>query len=469
MKERRPFLAPDRDDHADRQATRPRKHINQAAPVFKLYLPYHEADHVLNIAMNLLAGGTCLDHIEHRRIDEAYLDALGAQRIPDPTTAGDFCRRFDGFKILQLMQGINRARLKVWKQQPEGFLDQATIEADGTMVETYGEREEGIGINYKGQWGYHPLVVTLAETQELLYLANRSGNRPSHDDSAMYFNSAIELCEKAGFRKIRLRGDTDFSSTEHLDYWNDRGVTFVLGYDANKTLVGIADQLPEKTWKTLSLQKPTADNPRAKRPNFKERIVVANEYENQILQGESYAEFDYQPVACRRSYRMVVVRKDIKVMGGQQHLFDKQRYFFYISNETAQDVPTREVIRNGNKRCDQENTISQLKACGALTAPLDTLESNWAYMAIASLAWTLKLWSGMLVRVKGNPNQRRVREATRRKVIRMEFSTYLNCLMLIPAQVIRCSRQLKLRLLTYRPSVDCLLTLTDHIAMPLRC
>ena len=172
-----------------------RKYINEAAPVFKLHLPYDESDHVLNIAMNLLAGGTCLEHIELRRTDEAYLNALGAERIPDPTTAGDFCRRFDADKINSLMQGINRARLQVWKQQPDDFLDQATIEADGTMVETCGEKKEGIGINYKGQWGYHPLVVTLAETQEILYLANRSGNRPSHDNSAAYFNSAIKLCK----------------------------------------------------------------------------------------------------------------------------------------------------------------------------------------------------------------------------------------------------------------------------------
>lgn len=446
-----------------------RKHINQAAPMFKLYLPYDEADHVFNIAMNLLAGGTCLEHIELRRTDEAYLNALGAQRIPDPTTAGDFCRRFDSFQIMQLMQGINRARLKVWKQQPADFLDQATIEADGTMVETYGEKKQGIGINHKGQWGYHPLVVTLAETQELLYIANRSGNRPSHENSAMYFNSAIELCKEAGFRKIRLRGDTDFSSTTHLDRWDREGVTFVLGYDANKTLVGIADSLPQAAWKTLSRPELKSENERAKRPNYKEQIVVANEYENQILQGESYAEFNYQPVACVRKYRMVVVRKDINVMRGQQHLFDKQKYFFYITNEQEQAVPAREVIRHGNKRCDQENIISQGKACGALSAPLDTLESNWAYMVMASLAWTLKLWSGMLVRVQGNPNQRRVRAEVRRKVIRMEFSTYLNSLMLIPAEVIRSARQLKLRLLAYRPSVDDLLTLSDHIAMPLRC
>lgn len=143
------------------------------------------------------------------------------------------------------MQGINRDRQLVWEQQPDDFLDQATIEADGTMVQTYGEKNQGMGINRKGQWGYHPLVVTLAETQELLYIANRGGNRPSHEGSAIHFVSAISLCKEAGFRKIRLRGDTDFSSTAHLDHWDRAGVTFILGYDANKTLVGIADSLSE--------------------------------------------------------------------------------------------------------------------------------------------------------------------------------------------------------------------------------
>ena len=81
---------------------------------------------------------------------------------------------------------------EVWKQQEESFFDQATIEADGTMVETDGEKKEGIGINYKGQWGYHPLVVTFAETQELLYIANRSGNRPSQEQAWFYFDLAIE-------------------------------------------------------------------------------------------------------------------------------------------------------------------------------------------------------------------------------------------------------------------------------------
>ena len=131
--------------------------------LLKIHLPYHDSDHVLNIAYNLLAGGTCLEHLELRRSDEAYLDALGARRIPDPTTAGDFCRRFDRRRHLPLAALFNATRLKVWRQQPEAFFEEAIIDADGTMVETTGECKQGMDINYKGQWGYHPLVLSLGQ------------------------------------------------------------------------------------------------------------------------------------------------------------------------------------------------------------------------------------------------------------------------------------------------------------------
>jgi hypothetical protein len=138
---------------------------------------------------------------------------LRCAATPDPTTAGDFCRRFSKLNVFALQEAFHEPRLKVWRQQPDSFFDQAIIEADGTMVETCGEKKEGIGMNYKGQWGYHPLVVTLANTREVLYLANRSGNRPSHENAAVYFDRSIALCRRAGFRRVLLRGDNDFSQT----------------------------------------------------------------------------------------------------------------------------------------------------------------------------------------------------------------------------------------------------------------
>jgi hypothetical protein len=139
--------------------------IDDCLHLLKIHLPYHESDHVLNIAYNLLAGGQCLEHLELRRNDQVYLDALGARRIPDPTTAGDFCRRFTAYDIDALQEVFNHTRLKVWRQQSAAFFEEAVLDADGTMVETTGECKEGIDINHKGQWGYHPLIVSLANTR----------------------------------------------------------------------------------------------------------------------------------------------------------------------------------------------------------------------------------------------------------------------------------------------------------------
>jgi len=159
--------------------------IDRELHLLKKHLPYHESDHVLNIAYNILAGGTCLEDIEQQRNQEAYLDALGAQRIPDPTTEGDFCRRFAVADIETLMATINEVCLGVWKQQPAEFFERAIIDADGTLSPTTGECKEGMDISFKGQWGYHPLVVSLANTGEVLYLVNRSGSRPSNEGAAV--------------------------------------------------------------------------------------------------------------------------------------------------------------------------------------------------------------------------------------------------------------------------------------------
>ena len=130
--------------------------IDRRLHVLKIHRPYHESDHVLNFAYNAMCEGIRLEDIELRRNDEVFLDALGTERIPDPTTAGDFCRRFDETGIRSLMDAVDEARLNVWARQPKEFFDRATIDMDGTLVITTGECKEGMDISYQGT-GYHPL------------------------------------------------------------------------------------------------------------------------------------------------------------------------------------------------------------------------------------------------------------------------------------------------------------------------
>ena len=447
------------------------KSINRYCPIFKMHMPYTEADHVLNIAFNLFAGGTCLEHLELRRNDDAYLDLLGAQRIPDPTTAGDFCRRFTPPAVDRLMDAINEARVKVWQQQPDSFFDLATIEGDGTMVETTGEKKEGIGLNYKKQWGYEVLAITLANTREQLFVKNRPGNRPSHEGAAAYFDKSVKLCRRAGFRKVRLRGDTDFSQTTHLDRWHKDGVEFVFGYDAAPNLVKKAENLQECAWKPFT-RKPKYVNKsgkmRTRRPNHKEDFVVEKEYRNQILEDEDVAEFYYRPTVCKRSYRIVVLRKTIRMMKGQAFLFHEPKYFFYITNLPKRTMPAKRIVRESNSRCDQENIFAQGKAMGALSAPLHDLTSNWAYMVMAMLAWNLKCWLGLSLRLAGNAVAREKRKAWKQRVLRMDFSTFRQQLIQVPTQVLKQGRQLICRLLQWTPSTELIFVLHDSVSMPLR-
>ncbi len=422
--------------------------IDRKLHLLKVHLPYHESDHVLNIAYNILCGGERLEHIELRRNDEVYLDALGAQRIPDPTTEGDFCRRFGEGDIEDLMDAINEARLGVWRRQPCDFFEQAILEADGTIAPTNGECKQGMDISYKGIWGYHPLVVSLANTGEPLYLVNRSGNRPSNEGAAERFDQGIELCRTGGFRRILLRGDTDFTQTAHLDRWDSEGVEFLFGIDALPKLVHRAENLPGKRWKRL-VRPPTYEihtPPRERPENVKEEIVRQRGFENRRLVCEDVAQFEYRPGACRKTYRVVVVRKNLSVEKGELRLFDEICYFFYITN--LRNTDSAEVVFGANDRCHQENLIEQLKnGVKALSLPVDNLASNWAYMVMAALAWTLKAWMALILPEGG-------RWATQHKqekdaVLRMEFKTFLSAFMQVPCQIIRTGRRIVYRLLSW--------------------
>lgn len=423
--------------------------IDQELNILKVHRPYLDSDHILNMAFNLLAGGRCLEDLELLRNDENYMNALGAQRIPDPTTAGDFCRRFGIEHIRILLDIINRIRLRVWHQQPPEFFEEAILDVDASVVTTLGECKEGADFSYDGKFGYLCLVISLANTGEILHLSIRGANRPSHDGAAQAIDEIVQFCKDAGFREVTVRGDTDYSLTHSFDPWNvDR--RFVVGFDSIQKAVGIAQELPSGAWRQLERRekKPIKTEPREKPANVREQVVWERGYKNLKLVREDIAEFPYRPNACKRTYRMVVIRKTIVVEQNQGILEGaEQRFHFYITNDWI--APPESVVFDANDRCNQENLFSQLSEAGVLYAPLGDLLSNWAYMTITSLAWSFQKWFALLLPEGGRWSDRR--KAEKQRAIKMKFRTFLHSFMLAPAQIARSARRITFRFLNWNP------------------
>jgi hypothetical protein len=421
--------------------------IDAHLELLKVHLPYHESDHVLTLAYSVLCGGTRLEDVDRLRTDVPLMNGLGARLLPDPTTTGDFLRRFTEADLLTLMDAINSVRAQLWRGRGTDLLGEvAYLDVDGTIVATTGQLKQGMDISYKGIWGYAPLLVTLANTREVLFLVNRPGNAPSHLDAATWIDKAIALVAPHA-KRVCVRGDTDFALTAHFDRWAQQ-VDFVLGTDNIAALRTRAEALDPSAWKRLQRPAPyetKTGTTRARRHNRKQEVVTERGYLNLRLNHEDVAEFTYRPGKCQRAYRVVVVRKNISRMKGEQALIDEIRYFFYFTTYTADTHTPAQIVELANDRCDQENIVGQLKSgLGALHAPVDDLHSNWAYMLIAALAWNIKSWHAMMMH----------RKHDRHGFIRMEFKRFLDTVIRIPAAVLVRARAIVVRLVAYTVHVD---------------
>jgi hypothetical protein len=286
-------------------------------------------------------------------------------------------------------------------------------------------------------------------------------NRPSHEGAADALERAIVTCLRGGFSNVLLRGDTDFSQTEHLDRWHNTGcIQFIFGYDAMPNLKDLAEELPASAWQKL--QRPpkyqAVTSLRHRPDNVKDKIVRERGYETLRLQSEEVAEFTYQPHACQRAYRMIVVRKNISKEKGELRLHDEIRYLFYITNDWT-STPA-EIVFCANDRCHQENLLQQLKnGLHALTPPVDNLESNWAYMVMTSLGWSLKAWGALRLPETGRWADKY--KAEKLWLLGLEFKAFVHAFVAIPCQIVRQARRLVCRVLSYHQHLHLFFRLAD--------
>lgn len=443
------------------------RHLNELE-ILKRRLPYHDSDHILTVAYNLLAGGTCLEDVERLRNDGVFLDAVGADRIPDPTTLGDYTRRFDSDeKCVALQHALNRARLKAWAEQPASFFREATIDIDGTCCVTNGNCKAGTGIDYKGRLGYQPLVVSLAQTGESLFIVNRPGNANSAAGAAHWEDRAIDLVREAGFRRVTLRGDTAFSQSSELERWDADRIRFIFGLRVSDSLESRLQVRPECSWRRLErpAKYEVKTEPRGRRHDYRKEKIRERGYRNYHLNHEDITDFEYRPSRCKKTFRLVVVRKTIRVEENQQLLHPEIRYFAYLTNDTK--APSEQIVFEANHRCDQERLIEELKnQVNAMRMPVDNLHSNWAYMLMASLAHSLSIWCRLLLPEIGRWKKKHREE--KNAALKMSFRRFVTRFVQTPVQIIRRARKTIHRLLATNEMTPLMFRLYDHVS-PMRC
>lgn len=409
--------------------------IDDRLRLLKLHLPYTEADHVLTQTYNLYVGGTCLEDMANLQGSEAVRRMLGACRLPDPTTAGDFLRRFGPSDLDALDEAIDEAQERVWRRRfGRRRQREAIVDLDSHVRKVYGAQKEGADFSYKGTWSYHPLVISLAGTQECLRLINRPGNAPANQGVAEQLRRLLPRLGRR-FRRIIVRGDSAFLDHEILDTCQDAGQYFAIVTRGYPNLCALADGLPKRAWKRFETRarrnRQGARRQRRRRPNLRRQTVRRRKKRDLRLRRQWVAEISYRPTECRHDYRLIIRRQRIEESDGQGNLFDVWRYRFVLTNLTQESAV--DVVDLTYQRCDQENLIEQLQnGLAGLRMPTGELVSNAAFLRCARLAHNLKSWLAQL--------------ALPSEVVRWEWKRFRHAFVYVAATVIRRARQIWVRL-----------------------
>jgi len=377
--------------------------VEKALGLLEFHLPYGESDHVLTEAYNLFVGGSCIQDIENLQRSKAVQALLGSERIPDPTTAGDFLRRFGPLDLKALQAAIDAARVKVWKKMPRRLRRTATIDIDSHIKEVYGECKQGAGFSYTKRWAYHPLLVTLQETGECLRSINRPGNVVSAEGAAETLREVFDLA-RGHFQRLYLRGDSKFCQREVAALCEEarHAVRFALVKEASPNVQNMAENLRESAWTPYlprpdKLHAPKSGRHRCRRIRHRRAMALARGYRNLDTVREWVAEVPYSLTKCPGLFRLIIKRQLIEERHGQKAFFQRHLYRFVLSNIPADEMTSKEVVRFAYGRCDQENAIEQAKnGLNGFRMPAGSLLANGAYLLCAQIAWNLRAWLSLI-------------------------------------------------------------------------
>jgi hypothetical protein len=418
------------------------KRLDDALVLFKRHAPYHESDHVLALAYTLYADGTCLEDQAALQGSEAVRRLVGACRIPDPTTAGDFLRRFRAAQDVEHLSGVtDEVQEAVWSKLSRHVRrrrkkhELALVDLDGHIKPLYGVQKEGADFSYDGRWSYQPLVVSLGGSGECLKVVNQPGNaRPS--DAAAKAGKEVLALVKRHFVNAIVRGDTDFDRSDVYNAAIDEGAYFAIGGRLHQNRAALVEAIGEESWKPFvpraDRQEPSGPSRHGRTVNYRQKKAKERKFRTLRTIKQWVSEIAYRPAGLDSPCRMIVRRVLIEETDGQGALFKHFRYRLVLTNLPRTYTPGQ-IVDITYQRCDQENVIEQFgHGIAGWRMPVAEFMGNSAWLQIARLAWNLGKWIAQI--------------ALPSEVVRWEWKRFRRHFVYIAAKVLKTGRRLVVRL-----------------------
>lgn len=376
------------------------QHIAEHVKVLKVHQGYGESDHLFHLLSAFFAGASCVEDVAQLQSDATYRQLAGVARVSAPSTMGDFLRRFSRSDLNALKTAIWGMRRDAWKKLKAKTRRWASLDLDSKICSVYGEQKEGADYGYEGTYGYHPEMLSLAETGEWLDVINRSCNRVSGDMAVYLLRRNLPGVQER-FHNVCVRGDTKFGRGDLLLECERHGANVCVGWMATPKLVKLAEALPPEVWKPLERRATAASEgsrTRSKKPNRRRMRARRRGYLDKKLKHEWVAEFSYHPTYKKRpmtkAYRIVVLRKQVEV-AKKTGLFDLFTYRFILTDLPEPNLS--KLVHYAHGRSNQENLIEQAKnGLSAFRMPTGQFLANEVWMTVAMLAHNFKSYLCLL-------------------------------------------------------------------------
>jgi hypothetical protein len=320
----------------------------------------------MTLIYSALAGGDCIDDAGQMRV-AATPEVLG-HGVRAPSTLGIFLRSFTWGHVAQFDRVLDESIRHGWAAGAGPGEGPVTIDVDSTICETYGLSKQGARFGHTNARGFHPLLATLAGSQEVISVRLRGGNAHTGRGAGGFLTQVFNRVRRAGATgPIVLRADSGFYNSKVTDACRKANVSFSITVKASKKLHKVIAAIPAQAWTPI--------------PYW-------------IGDGADVAETTYRPFSDKHPEVRLIVRRVRPTPGSQLALFVTYDYHAFI---TDRDGETLYLEADHRRHAVVEDVIRDLKyGVGLNHLPSGRFCANAAWMILNVIAHNLGRWVGQI-------------------------------------------------------------------------